>query len=402
MDNNWPSTLSTILGPLDIVMFDIDYVQPRCSEFKFEPDYVLPLQWVLQPLVALLLFVSVVIAVVMFFLCGTYPRLMRLMRSGPLRVLRLPTESAELASFVNKNITVIIMFSLAVQPSAMRRAVQAFVCTKDPYGEDFMTAVPSIQCWTDYHVRLMVWAALSMVWTLGLPLTVYILIYRAKMTKTLHREETQQRFGLLYEPYRGDMWWFEIVHIVEKLFLIIQAEVIPTESVCATLQLINAVLVTSLHLHFKPHIRADTAFAIKIQYASVIIFASSGMVFLNGGAWSSYGVEYMAIATFLGATLHSTSRIWKEGRNNYLRKVITKQFDEKVVKPLKYEFEFPIGIMNGFDKEKLVKYFEHAENPNDLVALGEKVKYDLDATSEHRYRKTSNNNPVDIAISVYA
>ena len=202
MDNNWPSTLSAILGPLDIVMFDIDYVQPRCSEFKFEPDYVLPLQWVLQPLVALLLFVSVVIAVVMFFLCGTYPRLMRLMKSGPLRVLRLPTESAELASFVNKNVTVIIMFSLAVQPVAMRRAVQAFLCTEDPYGEDFMTAVPSIKCYTDFHVRLMVWAALSMVWTLGLPLTVYVLIYRAKMTKTLQREETQQRFGLLYDPYR--------------------------------------------------------------------------------------------------------------------------------------------------------------------------------------------------------
>lgn len=95
-------------------------------------------------------------------------------------------------------------------------------CVQREDGTYFLAVDPAIACYDDVwksHVFLCVLGIL--VYIVGIPLCLLVILCRAHKRAELDSPRIHARYGSLIIPYRSQFWYWEIVHMMRKLTIVL-------------------------------------------------------------------------------------------------------------------------------------------------------------------------------------
>ena len=110
---------------------------------------------------------------------------------------------------------VILLWYLEFQ-SIVGKLATLFTCV--PLGEKaYLVLDPEVVCWEGDH---MVFSAFGMVaavvYVLGMPVAGYLGLRRADRGSM----EAREKFGILYDGYNEECWWWEVTVVARKVVVI--------------------------------------------------------------------------------------------------------------------------------------------------------------------------------------
>jgi len=385
----WPSVTQNIMDALAIVLFEVDYIQPQCALPWWNVIHAVWLQWLLNPVVLLLLFIYFRLAVISVRFLGAnhkYPHFCKYFWKPCSKLLGLPSNDIELHNLLDSSISGFVMFSLGVFPVLTSRVVQAFFCVEREFGSSFLSALPEVSCGTTTHYVLMGGAAVAfLLYTITLPTLLFLHLRSFHRKNVLNDANVLTRYGFLYDKYRVDKYWFEAVHTVEKMVLVIVSQgVVDKPLIAAALQVLNIVAVMSLHMFFNPILDPAARFAIKIQYCALVIFVLSGMIYYYEDDSINSMVEAFNLMLLALVTLHSVHWMWLDYNLALTTRKISEAIRSKTSMSDKAsQLVIPESFAHAFPKHTMLHYLKNAseEQISRFMRLGEKLNNELESTS---------------------
>jgi hypothetical protein len=151
----------------------------------------------------------ILISIYMFYLL---PPLIRYRNGGKRNTLRINRYKREAWRLV--------YFTLfLVYPSTSTTILRTFVCTTVE-GTSYLQADFSVVCGSDYWWSGASWALiLTIIYPIGVPIFFFIPLFKAARARVLDRKMVRGELGFLYDGYRRDMWYFELLDMTHKLTL---------------------------------------------------------------------------------------------------------------------------------------------------------------------------------------
>ena len=91
-------------------------------------------------------------------------------------------------------------------------------CTYSIDGEKYLKLDPSVVCWRDDHLNVVMTAGMIglTLYVIGLPLAGFLTLRRVERTAP----ESRLRLGILYDGYSEKHWWWEITVVFRKVSII--------------------------------------------------------------------------------------------------------------------------------------------------------------------------------------
>ena len=78
-------------------------------------------------------------------------------------------------------------------------------------------AYPELECWTGWHwFYVGVGAVGSVVYLLGLPCGIGLVLYKIQKKKLHTDHYTLLAFGGLYTKYEAQAWWYEVIQVLKR------------------------------------------------------------------------------------------------------------------------------------------------------------------------------------------
>eukprot|EP00942_MAST-04A_sp_MAST-4A-sp1_P003603 g3603.t1 len=138
--------------------------------------------------------------------------------------------------------TVVLLWYLAF-PSIVQKLTMLITCTEEINGVQYVVVDPEIVCWGGEHRDIALVAGLFglLAYVVGLPLLgVYVL-------KTVDRSTSgaQLRYGILYDGYSKQFWYWEITVVLRKLAIILIGSFLDGQE-----QILSILLVLFLVIYF--------------------------------------------------------------------------------------------------------------------------------------------------------
>eukprot|EP00003_Mantamonas_plastica_P004646 TRINITY_DN1368_c0_g1_i1.p1 TRINITY_DN1368_c0_g1~~TRINITY_DN1368_c0_g1_i1.p1 ORF type:complete len:1172 (+),score=358.31 TRINITY_DN1368_c0_g1_i1:135-3650(+) len=129
------------------------------------------------------------------------------------------TEGQEYIEIVRSTTNAYLLMMSLLYITMTNKTVEMFSCTQ--LGNEVVLNIsPDIECWTPEHMELVYWAIVSLIlWVIGTPLIFYVIVHRYR--HALLMENNLNTFGVLYDRYRQDWYWFEVINLARKGFFII-------------------------------------------------------------------------------------------------------------------------------------------------------------------------------------
>jgi len=114
-------------------------------------------------------------------------------------------------SFVN-----VIYHTLAL------KSLEIFFCKSFPDGSSYLVAAPYVPCWERAHYGYIAIGSVGLVvYTLGVPLALYLLLEYARAHDLFNDVRFSARFGWLYRRYSKDWYNWELVLMARRALLIL-------------------------------------------------------------------------------------------------------------------------------------------------------------------------------------
>lgn len=129
----------------------------------------------------------------------------------------------------NRQFWKLFLFTLfLIYPSVSSMCLRLFVC-RNINGTDYLLADFTLECydsqWRQYAYIDIFFIAL---YPVGIPVFFFLLLWTNRKRLTL--PDIRIELGFLYEAYSADFWWFELVDMMNKLFLTSFLAFFPSES----------------------------------------------------------------------------------------------------------------------------------------------------------------------------
>jgi len=262
-----------------------------------------------------------------------------------------------------------------VHPNLVQYFFNAFNCI-DVDGEKRMLEDLEITCYTGYHIF---WACLIalpslIVWGIGIPLFAFTLLNKEK--DRLKRLEVKEKYGFLYNGYRKDFYYWEVVIMYRKIALVFIAVFVGSLGVItqALFVFMFVIFFLVVNLKKKPFSQVALNDLETLSLSTSMITIYCGIFFLSdmpevynsndpslsevdNGLRLSEGLKllmfFVIVFANLGFFLYWLFKMYKE-----MKAVIIKKFDKV------YLFACLCG-----DREKLerIKYAIAVEEENELL-----------------------------------
>jgi hypothetical protein len=116
-------------------------------------------------------------------------------------------------------ISSIIILLFFVHPTLVQYSISNFACV-DIDGETRLKPDLNVECWIGEHWFFTYSVAIPclIVWGLGIPFFALIMLMRSK--DSLTKIETKEMFGFLYNGYKRENYFWEIIIMYRKIVLI--------------------------------------------------------------------------------------------------------------------------------------------------------------------------------------
>jgi hypothetical protein len=122
----------------------------------------------------------------------------------------------QLEDLYTRFISTLVILLFLVHPQITQYMVDMFGCQRFD-GQNRLLIDPQIVCWDHMHLRLTgsVGVFGLAVWGLGIPAMIYALM--AKEKERLDTDAAKIRYGFLYNGYKRDAYFWEIVVMYRKI-----------------------------------------------------------------------------------------------------------------------------------------------------------------------------------------
>ena len=116
-------------------------------------------------------------------------------------------------------ISSIIILLFFVHPTIVQYSISDFNCV-DIDGETRLKPDLNVECWVGEHMFFTLAVALPclVVWGLGIPFFALVMLMRYK--DSLTKIETKEMFGFLYNGYKRENYFWEIIIMYRKIIVI--------------------------------------------------------------------------------------------------------------------------------------------------------------------------------------
>ena len=115
-----------------------------------------------------------------------------------------------------------------IYPSLSSTVLREFVCISID-STDWLLTNLRVQCYTsDWYFYSYVALPFIVLYPIGIPLFFFVLLHSNR--RHLHERRVQAQLGFLYASYQRQLWWWEILDSVNKLFLTSVLAFFPSDS----------------------------------------------------------------------------------------------------------------------------------------------------------------------------
>ncbi|GAW80178.1 cysteine repeat modular protein 1 [Plasmodium gonderi] len=189
--------------------------------------------------------------------------------------------------FFEDMIPVYVTFLFMIHGKTSVRMFQLFDCSYIKYTKHFgkyiLSRVSSVECElkTDYLKFFILGLSGTIVWSLGIPLLSFFVLYINRCN--LFQEKILIKYGFLHNGYLPNRWYWEIIVFVRKIFFLFITTVVlfPSEETnTSKLLLITFVAIFSLCVHFifQPFDKRNFFMLNKLENMSLYIWVSTIVV----------------------------------------------------------------------------------------------------------------------------
>jgi len=149
-----------------------------------------------------------------------------------------------------KTISTLVILLFLVHPNIVEYMFNGFYCI-DIDGEPRIREDLRVVCWQTEHKLYGFMLALPsiVVWGLGIPFFAFTLLTRER--ETLDKLATKEKFGFLYNGYKKDFYYWEIVIMYRKIAIIFIAVFISSSGVVTQALIVFLLLIIFIVINLK-------------------------------------------------------------------------------------------------------------------------------------------------------
>jgi hypothetical protein len=243
ISSKWPTAVLQILRLFSISNFDIEFFAPECAvRLSFWRQFYFK--------IAIPFFLATCCALTI--LLSSY-------------VQKFRGYKFSLRKRVSKLITLLSFLILSCFTFLLSTVVSPFICEAQRDGSFTMIHYPVQKCydsqwWNNIGGAVVLMILVCLV--LPISLCVFFLINRTKITIP----EFQQKYGLLVRPYRLQYFWWEMMILLKRCFIVFMSEVTQQSSASYAAKFLIAILIlfafTAVDLYCVPYVSGQNVFAI--------------------------------------------------------------------------------------------------------------------------------------------
>jgi len=291
---------------------------------------------------------------------------------------------------------IIIFFLFLIYPSVSAYALGLFDC-RDYYGQFLLFKDLTIDCTSDYYKRFSLFGSLMiLLYPIGIPAFFIWKIRQYRYPKDgvrasrLNEPGVLAELGFLYDAYNRDLWWFDSVDSMEKLFLCAALPLVPAPYTLPVGMFV-AVGFMMIVLLNKPFSRkADDRLALLAECELFIIMltAYSFQTILDDGGSSNDTLSYILLALaslfliFVSVqAVGVIKKLWKLYKEERANKSLTEDEEDDDV-PLPPAPKLP----DNFDQ--LQQQDEEDEDDVDIDSLDASAMQGLSQEAKKELEKT--------------
>ena len=243
------------------------------------------------------------------------------------------------------NAATILVALFFIHPILVKLDLQAFSCMQLD-GTDYLEAALEQQCWVHTHLQYALTIALPsiVVWGVGIPALAVVLLRRKYRSRTLDTLPVREVYGFLYESYRPQAYYWEVVVLYRKMVIIF--DTVFLSLVSPTIQAITALVIceVAFHLHRStgPFMTARLNRLEELSIVCSTITMICGLYYLSGDLGSKMstvvfvvliGVNALFVLTWAKAVLGVLVTTAKEQPNSIFRKLFSFCLSRTVIRP---------------------------------------------------------------------
>ena len=138
-------------------------------------------------------------------------------------------------------VSTMVLLLYLVYPTLVKKLTVLLTCTAEIDGTHYLQLDPSVPCWQGPHL-LWAWSAGltgMLVYAIGLPFAGYRAL---RGTEDFSDSKTRLQYGILYDGYRDEFWWWEMTVVGRKIAVILIGAFIKGTQQILTVLLCLAVL----------------------------------------------------------------------------------------------------------------------------------------------------------------
>lgn len=126
----------------------------------------------------------------------------------------------------NQNVMSLIVIVFFFHSSITNTTLYIFACKPLEEGS-YLIKDMSVECYVGDHVVMLGLGVLSTaIWVVGYPVLIAILLRRHSRANTLMQEDTYMKYGFLLNGYKKETYYWELVIIARKVFIMISIVVL--------------------------------------------------------------------------------------------------------------------------------------------------------------------------------
>ncbi len=115
--------------------------------------------------------------------------------------------------------------------TAPHRLRLSFFLCRTVDGTSYLVADFTLQCGSEEWNKYLPLAIVAvLVYPIGIPCALFIALYRVR--RRLKHPHVQMSYGLAYEAYLNEYWWWELIDMTQKLFLTSLLGFFPASAQC--------------------------------------------------------------------------------------------------------------------------------------------------------------------------
>jgi uncharacterized membrane protein len=219
----------------------------------------------------------------------------------------------------------LFLFTLfLIYPGVSSTTLRVFVC-REIEGERYLLADFDIKCGTDTWKRMALYdIAFIFLYPIGIPAFFFYLLNTNKHRLAL--PEVRVQIGFLYEAYAADLWWFEVVDMMNKLFLTSLVAFFPYTAQLPVGMVFSVVYIQVL-LALRPYIRSSDDRLHLFAQIEIFLMLMAGHMFLDGEEFDDEADILMSAILILVTVLVIVLFLYQCGRT--LFKLFKLQKEEK-------------------------------------------------------------------------